>query len=107
MERLVIVGYKPFPGKESELKKLMRTHWQILHRENLVTARKPIMMEAGDGTIIEVFGWKSREAIEAAHSNSAVQEMWGKYAEVCEYIPVGSVAESASLFSEFTPLIDR
>ena len=61
------------------------------------------MMEAADGTIIEVFEWASPEAIEAAHENPVVLEMWGKYAEVCDYIPAGEVAEVGQLFSEFTP----
>jgi hypothetical protein len=61
-------------------------------------------MESENGTIIEVFGWKSREALELAHQNKAVQKMWAQFAEVCEFIPVGNVDESKELFSEFTPL---
>ena len=103
-ERIVIVGYRPLPGKEAKLKELMKTHVAILRKEGLASDREPILMQASDGTVIEVFGWKSKEAIEAAHSNPAVQKMWGEYAEVCEYIPIDSVKESSSLFSEFTPL---
>lgn len=103
-ERIVIVGYRAFPGKEQALKELMRSHVPKLRKEGLVSDREPILMESGDGTIIEVFGWKSEAAIKAAHSNPAVQEMWGAYAEVCEYIPLGQIQESGNLFSEFTPL---
>jgi len=31
-------------------------------------------------------------------------KMWQAYSEVCEYVPVGEIAESKELFSEFTPL---
>lgn len=103
-ERIVIVGYRPLAGKAAELKKLMKTHVAILQKEGLASDREPILMQAADGTVIEVFGWKSKEAIESAHSNPAVQKMWGEYAEVCEYIPIDSVKESSNLFSEFTPL---
>ena len=61
-------------------------------------------MESKDGTIIEVFEWKSRSSIEQAHTNPAVLQMWQQYSEVCEYIPIGKVEESANLFSDFTPL---
>ncbi len=61
-------------------------------------------MEAGDGTIVEVFEWLSEEAIEKAHTNPAVLELWAKYAGVCDYIPVGNLAEIANLFSGFKPL---
>ena len=61
-------------------------------------------MEAGDGTLIEVFEWRSPAAIEAAHTNPRVLAMWERYAQVCDYVPVGTVPEAAELFAEFTPL---
>jgi hypothetical protein len=60
-------------------------------------------MEAKDGTIIEVFEWKSQSAIDQAHTNPEVLKMWAKYADACDYIPVGQVEETASLFSGFKP----
>jgi quinol monooxygenase YgiN len=104
MGRIAIVGYKPKPGKADALKQLARTHVQRLRAEGLVTSREPIIMEANDGTIIEVFEWKSKEAIESAHTNPAVQVMWKEYAEVCDYVPVSSIEEAKQLFTEFTPL---
>ena len=104
MERITIVGYKPFKGKETELLELIKTHWQELNEENLVSQRKSIIMKSSNGTIIEIFGWKSKEAIELAHSNPVVQKMWTEYSEVCEYIPISDLEESSNLFSEFTPI---
>ena len=103
-ERIVMVGYKPLPGKEAALKELMKTHVTRLRNQGLVSDREPILMESKSGTIIEVFGWKSKEAIAAAHTNAEVQKMWGEYAEVCEYVPVGTLEETVNLFSEFSPL---
>ncbi|HKK38813.1 MAG TPA: hypothetical protein VJ949_05320 [Cryomorphaceae bacterium] len=104
MERIVIVGYRPLPGKESELNNLMRNHWDILNREGLVSDRKSIICRSLDGTIIEIFGWKSKEAIEQSHSNETVQKMWTEYSKVCEFVPISSVDESLRLFSEFDPV---
>jgi hypothetical protein len=104
MELLVIAAYRPKPGKSEALRALMHTHLPRLRAEGLVTARESILMEAKHGTFIEVFGWKSKEAIEAAHHNPAVLAMWSEYAEVCDYVPVGSVAEAQQLFSEFAPV---
>ena len=103
-ERIVIVAYKPFPNMEAKLAELMKDHVKILRKEGLASDREPILMHSKNGTIIEVFGWRSKEAIESAHSNPAVQKMWGAYAEVCEYVPVGNLEEAANMFSEFTPL---
>ena len=102
--RIAIVGYKPKPGKSDALKRLAENHVQRLRAEGLVTSRNPIIMEASDGTVIEVFEWKSKAAIEAAHKNPVVQAMWKEYAAVCDYVPVASVEEAKQLFAEFAPL---
>jgi len=104
MGRIVIVGYKPKPGKNEALKSLMKTHLPRLQQEGLATDRESIIMESADGTIIEVFEWISEEAIRNAHTNPAVLQMWGEYAEVCDYVPVGGLAEMGNLFSGFEPM---
>lgn len=103
--RIVIVAYKPKTGKAESLRQLMRQHYTILREQNLITDRASIIMEAKDGTIIEVFEWKSKQIIEQAHNNPAILKMWRQYAEVCEYVPVSKVDEASTLFSEFTPFI--
>jgi len=102
-ERIVIVAYKPKTGKSEALQELMREHLIILRQQQLVTDRNSIMMEGKDGTIIEVFEWKSKAAIEQAHSNTEILKMWKKYSDVCDYIPIAKVDEASQLFSEFTP----
>ena len=103
-ERIVIAAYKPFPGKEEALRELMKTHVETLRSQGLVTGRTPITMQGADGIVLEVFGWKSKEAIESAHANPVVQEMWEQFGTVCEFIPAREVPEMANLFSEFDPL---
>lgn len=103
-ERVVIVAYKPFSGKETQLNDLMKTHVAILRTEGLASDREPTLLKAKDGTIIEIFGWKSKEAIETAHSNPAVQKMWEKFAEVCEFTPLKQLAEAGDMFAEFDSL---
>ena len=102
-ERIVLVGYKPLPGKEAALQELMKNHVPRLRKEGLVSDREPVLMISKSGVFIEMFGWKSKEAIEAAHKNAEVQKMWGEYARVCEYVPVASIEEAGNLFSEFSP----
>jgi len=66
---IVLVAYRPKPGKEKELLDVVRSRVPTLRMEGLVTDRAPIMMRARDGTIIEVSEWKLRVAIDAAHKN--------------------------------------
>ncbi len=101
--RIVIVGYKPKVGKEEALRQLMRIHYSTLNALGLVTERESIIMEAKDGTIVEVFEWKSKAAIEKAHTNAMILQMWQQYADVCDYVPIGKLEEANNLFAEFSP----
>lgn len=104
MGRIVIACFRPKPGKNEELRAIVRGHMAILRAEGLVTEREAILMEAQDGSVLEVFEWISSDAIDRAHKNPRVLAMWETFAEVCDYIPVGELGEAGQLFSEFTPL---
>jgi quinol monooxygenase YgiN len=103
---IVIVAYRPKPGKEKELIELVRSRVPTLKKENLVTDRAPTIMRARDGTIIEVSEWKSREAIDAAHKNPNVLAMWDKYFSVCDCVPLTTLAEAKEMFAGFEPIAD-
>ncbi len=104
MGKMVIVAYRPFPGKEERLLELTKEHAPILRQLGLATDRPAYAMRAADGTIIEVFEWISQAAIDGAHTNPAVLEMWGRYAEVCEYAPLITVKECGDMFAGFEPI---
>lgn len=104
MGRIVIACYRPKPGQQGALRELMQTHFATLRSIDLVTGRAPITMEAADGTVLEVFEWTSADAIKTAHGHPTVLRMWERFAEVCDYIPVGQVPEAGQLFSEFAPI---
>ena len=92
---IVIVAYRPKPGKEKELLELVRNRVPILRKEGLVTDRKPTIMRASDGTIIEVSEWKSQEAIDAAHKNPNVLADVGEILQAaCELRPAQKSARS-------------
>jgi hypothetical protein len=103
MGRIVISCYKAKPGKEKALRALIVDHVPTLRRIGLVTERPTVLMEAKDGTLIEVFEWASPEAIQAAHGHPAVLRMWEEYGKVCDFVPVARVPEASQMFSEFTP----
>ncbi len=104
MGQIVIAVYQPKAGKAEALKQLMKTHWHRLKQEGLVTDRQSMMMEAAEGSIVEVFEWLSAEAIQQAHSNPEVLKMWGEYSEVCNYIPLVELTEAKQMFAAFKPL---
>jgi quinol monooxygenase YgiN len=101
---IVIVAYRPKPGSELELLKLVESRVPTLREEGLVTEREPAIMRARDGTIIEVSEWKSHEAIEAAHRNANVLAMWQKFFALCDCVPLNTLAEAKEMFAGFEPL---
>jgi quinol monooxygenase YgiN len=101
---IVIVAYRPKPGKEKELIELVRNRVPTLRKEDLVTDRAPIIMRARDGTIIEVSEWKSQKAIDAAHKNPNVHAMWNKFFALCDCLPLKTLAEAEEMFAGFEPL---
>jgi quinol monooxygenase YgiN len=103
---VVIVAYRPKPGKEKELVDLVRSRVPTLRTENLVTDRAPTIMRSRDGTIIEVSEWKSQEAIDAAHKNPNVLAMWNKFFAVCDCVPFKSLVEAEEMFAGFEPVPD-
>jgi quinol monooxygenase YgiN len=102
--QIVIVAYRPKPGKETELLNLVRSRVPTLLKEGLVTDRAPVIMRARDGTIIEVSEWKSQEAIDAAHKNPNVLAMWDKFFAICDCVPLNTLAEAKEMFAGFEPL---
>ena len=101
MGRFVIVAYAPKAGKEEQLLAAVRKHLQVLQAEQLVTDRPAYVMRAGDGTILEIFEWRSAEAINAAHTNPAVQALWADFGAACDYVPLSKLAETHQMFAEF------
>ena len=103
---IVIVAYRPKPGKGEELLELVRSRVPTLKKENLVTDRAPTIMRARDGTIIEVSEWKSREAIDAAHKNPNVLAMWNEFFALCDCVPLNTLAEAKEMFAGFEAIAD-
>jgi quinol monooxygenase YgiN len=103
---IVIVAYRPKPGKGTELINLVRSRAPTLRKEGLATDRAPVIMRARDGTIIEVSEWKSHEAIDAAHKNPNVLAMWNKFFAICDCVPLNTLAEAKEMFAGFEPIAD-
>jgi len=101
---IVIVAYRPKPGKEKELLDLVRSRVPALRTEELAADREPIIMRARDGTIIEVSEWKSQKAIDAAHKSPNVLAMWEKFFAICDCVPFRTLAETEEMFPNFEPL---
>jgi hypothetical protein len=100
---VVIVAYKPKPGKEADLRQLTREHVPLLRAEGLATDLPVTACQASDGTVVEVFEWADG-GVERAHKNPVVLKLWDRYAAACDIVPLVSLPEASNMFASFTPI---
>lgn len=102
---MVIAAYRPKPGKDKELRELMREHRRMLANAQLVTARQPVILRArSDGTLLEIFEWASAKAADRAHRHAPVRAMWIKLAAVADFVALSDIKEAGKAFSHFEAL---
>ena len=101
---IVFAIYKPHENKEDELKELISKHVPILKTHNLITDRESILVQSNNGNYIEIFEWKSNDAIEEAHKNPEIQKLWDEMEKVCDFTNLKSLEEVNDFFSQFKPI---
>lgn len=101
MGQMVIACYRPHEGKEAELMERMREHMPVLRAEGLITERPPAVMRAADGAIVEVFEWKSAQAVESAHTNPNVLALWDRFGKCCDFVRLADLQEAQEMFPNF------
>lgn len=104
----VIAAYRPKPGKDRELRKLIREHRRTLAEAQLVTQRKPLILRArSDGTLLEIFEWASARAPDRAHRHAPIRAMWRKLSEVADFVALSDIKEAGKAFSHFEGLAPK
>ncbi|HEY4232277.1 MAG TPA: hypothetical protein VGM76_02530 [Lacipirellulaceae bacterium] len=101
MGRISVVAFRPKPGKEAELKRVLATRLPLLRRLGLSTDRTNITMRAAAGTLVDVSEWTDDAAIERAHSNPEVLELWRQFDACCDYVKLDTLAEVHHDFATF------
>lgn len=101
---VVFAVYRPRPGKGKALEKLVARHVPLLRKLKLATDRPAVVVRAGDGTLVEVFEWRSGKSADAAHEHPAVAEIWEGMGRIAEFSTLASLPEAARPFPHFRPL---
>ncbi|GLX70344.1 hypothetical protein [Paenibacillus glycanilyticus] len=96
--------YRPHAGKEKELHAIVKEHGPALIQEGLITELPVLKLEAEDGTVIEIFEWKSEESMHQAHKSPVIWPIWERMMEVAEMTGLGSLKEAGHPFPNFKRL---
>lgn len=102
--KIVIALYRPKPGREAALLKTVAKHLPTLREANLVTKRPAILMKAADGTLLEVFEWRSEKHSGLAHEHPGVMAVWEAIGKDADLLPLSSLEEAGKLFPHFDPV---
>ncbi|MCM3629641.1 antibiotic biosynthesis monooxygenase [Paenibacillus glycanilyticus] len=103
-KNVAIALYRPHPGKEQELYAIVREHGPALKREGLITEHPMLQLEAEDGTVIEIFEWKSEEAKKQAHISPDIWPIWERMMAVAEMTGLATLKEAGQPFPDFKRL---
>ncbi len=102
---MVIAVYRPKAGKAEQLLSILERHLPLLRELGLATERKSLVMRSTiDGSILEIFEWKSDEAVQTAHEYPKVLAYWDEFKDVCDCIAPGDLSEMGGLFPHFEVL---
>lgn len=99
--RIAINAYRAKAGREQVLLAELRDHQSLLWSEGLATDREPVVMRAGDGTLLEIFEWASPAAIEDAHRNARVKAAWARLEACADFVPLAAVDGAGAPFADF------
>jgi len=99
---VTIACYRPLDDASvDDVLAVLRDRLPLLRSEGLSTERPSFVMRSTDGTVVEVSEWVSAEAVESAHHNPRVLELWARFEKVCTYESVGSLPEASEMFASF------
>jgi hypothetical protein len=102
--QIVFALYRPHPGQDAALRRLIARHVPALRRVELVTDRPTVLVRAGDGTYVEVFEWVSETAARTAHNHPDIAEIWDGMELIADFATLASLAEAQKPFTHFEPV---
>jgi hypothetical protein len=102
--QIVFALYRPHPGQDAALRRLIARHVPALRRLELVTDRPTMLVRAGDGTYVEIFEWVSETAARTAHDHPDIAEIWDGMEAVADFATLASLTEAQKPFTHFEPI---
>lgn len=99
---IVIAIFQPHVGRSADVEELLREHVPTLRRCSYVTERPAVVLKSRiDGTYLEIFEWVSAEAVDRAHDDPRVQEIWRALGEAANFASLDQLQEAGRLFPHF------
>lgn len=105
---VVLALYQVAKENEKALLKLLPKKRRYFLKTGYATKRLPILLRSRENPeiFIEIFEWKSQEAVAKAHQGPKVRAIWDEMDKLCKRIGQGlnEIPEFATPFPHFDPV---
>ena len=81
---LALAAYRPRPEREDDFLVFLHEELALLRRRGHVTERRAPVVRAPKGELLVVLEWSSDHAVDDAHADPDVLEIWDRKAELAE-----------------------
>ena len=98
---VVFALYRPHPGKDEALRKLIPGHIPALKKLGLITDRPPILVRSRNGSYIEIFEWVSKNAAGVAHQHPEIAKIWEAMGAIADFPNLATLDEAGDQFPHF------
>lgn len=100
MSRILIVSYRPAPGKFHEVVGLLRAQYQRSRALGMASTNRPLLARsaAGDLTLIATFS--HADDLDRCWEDPDFQDLDARLAEVAEMIPARSLHEASGSYMD-------
>jgi hypothetical protein len=103
---LVLAAYRPRPGRDEELVRLLHDDVATLRRRGDATARPAPLIRTERGELLVVLVWASEHAVGDAHEDPEVVELWRRKDQLAEYIGPRELAGAEAPFARWAVVAD-
>ena len=104
MGLISVAAFRPKPGMEEELLRVIADRLPLLRRLGFATDREAVLMRSKHGVVIQVAEWVDDEAIRKAHETPEVLALWDRFNTCSDYVKLEAIAECREDFATFDAL---
>lgn len=98
MARILIVTYRPAPGKYDEALALLRAQYQRVIDMGIVPRHAPLLARSAVGEITYVATFAHPDDVDRCWEDASFQELDTRLAEIAELIPMMSMCEASASY---------
>jgi len=99
--RLTLSVYRPRPDREDELLPHLREEIAALRARGHITARRAVICRAPSGAYLVVSEWASPTAVDDAHADASIIEIWRRKDTLAEYLAPADLDGSGVPFASY------